>query len=59
MRTELLRNLSLICLGGTVLWLVFLIAGVASTWPLETFEHVKQDGVEAYFEESKDSPRYV
>lgn len=40
MQTKLLGALSLICLVGTILWLVFLIAGMAGAGPLETFEQV-------------------
>ena len=40
MQTKLLGVLSLICLVVTILWLVFLIAGMAVAGPLETFEQV-------------------
>jgi hypothetical protein len=40
MKTKQLGNLSLICLVVTVLWLVFLIIGMAGAGPLGTFEQV-------------------
>lgn len=40
MQTRLLGILSLICLVITLLWLVFLIAGMATAGPLNTFEKV-------------------
>lgn len=40
MQTKLVGALSLICLVGTILWLVFLIAGMAVAGPLGTFEQV-------------------
>ncbi len=40
MRTKLLGVLSLISLAVTILWLVFLIVGLAAAGPLDTFEQV-------------------
>ena len=40
MKTKLIGVLSLICLILTMLWLVFMIAGLAIAGPLETFEQV-------------------
>lgn len=40
MQTKLLGVLSLICLVVTILWLVFLIAGMAVAGPLDSFEQV-------------------
>lgn len=40
MKNTLLGILSLICLLATVLWLVFLVAGVAADGPLDTFEQI-------------------
>lgn len=49
---KLLGILSLVCLSMTILWLVFLIAGMAVAGPLETFEqvlaYVNQAGVMFY-----------
>lgn len=40
MQTKQLGILSGLCLIGTVLWLVFMIAGMAGAGPLDTFEQV-------------------
>ena len=40
MKTKLVGSLSLICLILTILWLVFMIAGLVVAGPLETFEQV-------------------
>lgn len=52
MRTRLLGFLSLACLATTVLWLVFLIAGLSSAGPMGTFDlvlaYVSKLGVSFY-----------
>jgi hypothetical protein len=40
MKPRLLGILSLICLAGSIMWLVLMIAGLAGAGPLDTFEQV-------------------